>query len=193
MSSRSTTLPLCFWYRGSSSEFWRWQRSINDAKWTFLPLVLDSSTTSFLFLTFVSWHAGIFSYFSVLFPLLPWLSVFLALEASEWICAQDFHESLNSSPWQWRDLDDVCVQLFPIWVSYIRRHRQYKRMWSCVSQNCGGFPHCSLWVFCKALLLASELPTFHERLSLWVWILRHLVQWRRFLAIVWHYQALASR
>ena len=25
MSPRSTTLPSCFWYWGSSSEFWRWQ------------------------------------------------------------------------------------------------------------------------------------------------------------------------
>ena len=28
-----------------------------------------------------------------------------------------------------------------------------------------GFPHCSLSVFCKALLLASELATFYKRLS----------------------------
>ena len=33
---------------------------------------------------------------------------------------------------------------------------------SCVSQYCGGFAHCSLLVFCKALLLASN---FYERLS----------------------------
>ena len=64
MSPRSTTLPLYFWYWGSNSRFLRWQRSINDAKWTFLPLVLVSSITSFLFLTFVSCHAGMFSNFS---------------------------------------------------------------------------------------------------------------------------------
>ena len=29
-----------------------------------------------------------------------------------------------------------------------------------------GLPHCSLSVFCKALLLASELPTFYEQLPL---------------------------
>ena len=61
MSQRSTTLPLYFWYRGSNSEFLRWQRSIHDAKWTFLPLFLASSITSFLFLTFVSCNAGIFA------------------------------------------------------------------------------------------------------------------------------------
>ena len=64
MSPRSTTLPLYFWYRGSNPELLRWQRSINDAKWTYLPLFLASSITSFLFLTFVSCHVGIFFSFS---------------------------------------------------------------------------------------------------------------------------------
>ena len=45
MSPRSTTLPLYFWCWGSNSEFLRWQRSINDAKWTFLHLFLASSIT----------------------------------------------------------------------------------------------------------------------------------------------------
>ena len=49
MSPRSTTLPLYFWNWGSSSDFLRWQRSINDAKWTFLPSFLASAITSFLF------------------------------------------------------------------------------------------------------------------------------------------------
>ena len=61
MSPRSTTRPLYFWNCGSNSEFLRWQRSINDAKWTFLPLFLASSITSFLLPTFVSCPAGIFS------------------------------------------------------------------------------------------------------------------------------------
>ena len=47
MSPRSTTLPLYFWYWGSSSEFLRWQRSINDATWIFLPLFCASSISSF--------------------------------------------------------------------------------------------------------------------------------------------------
>ena len=64
VSPRSTTLPLYFWYWGSSSEFLRWQRSTNDAKKTFIPLFLASSVTSFLFLTLVSCHTGIFSSFS---------------------------------------------------------------------------------------------------------------------------------
>ena len=64
MSRRSTTLPFYFWKFGSNSEFLRWHRSINDAKWTFLTWFLASSITSFLFLTFVSCHAGILSSFS---------------------------------------------------------------------------------------------------------------------------------
>ena len=55
---------------------------------------------------------------------------------------------------------------------------------SCFPQYCGGFPHRSLSVFWKALLLASELPTFYERLSLWAWILR----WRIFHLIVWRFR-----
>ena len=58
-SPRSTTLPLYFWYWGSNSKFLRWQMSINDAKWTFLPLFLASSITYFKFLTFVGCHAWI--------------------------------------------------------------------------------------------------------------------------------------
>ena len=62
-SPRSTTRPLYFWNCGSNSEFLRWQRSIHDAKCTVLPSFLASAITSFLFLTFVSCHAGIFSSF----------------------------------------------------------------------------------------------------------------------------------
>ena len=45
----------------------------------------------------------------------------------------------------------------------MRRHRQYKHMWSCVSQDCGKFLCGNLQVFYKALLLASEFPTLCER------------------------------
>ena len=41
--------------------------SINDAKCTVLPSFLASAITSFLFLTFASCHAGIFSSFSHFF------------------------------------------------------------------------------------------------------------------------------
>ena len=42
VSPRSTPRPLYFWNCGSDSEILRWQRSINDAKWTvisFFPLL----------------------------------------------------------------------------------------------------------------------------------------------------------
>ena len=64
MSPRSTTRPLYFWCFASISAFFRWQMSINDAKWTVAPDVLASSITSFLLLTFVRSHARIFSNFS---------------------------------------------------------------------------------------------------------------------------------
>ena len=67
---------LCtFWYWNSSSKFLRWQMSINDAKWTLLPLFFASSITSFLFLTFVSCHARIFSSFSHSFSTAAFASV----------------------------------------------------------------------------------------------------------------------
>ena len=66
MSPRTTALPSYLWYWGSSSEFLRWQRSINDAKWTFLPLVLASLITSFLLLT----SSAAMPEFSPMFPIL---------------------------------------------------------------------------------------------------------------------------
>ena len=83
MSPRSTTLPLYFWYWGSSSEFSRWQRSIYDAKWSFLPLFLASPITSLLFLTFLSCHVGILSSFSSSFSTAALHLVFSLLEAQE--------------------------------------------------------------------------------------------------------------
>ena len=45
-----------------------------------------------------------------------------------------------------------------------------------------GFSAAVHWSFSRLLLLASEFPTFHEQLSWYVWILRH-VQWRRYYVI----------
>ena len=56
MSPRNTTRPLHFWCFASKSAFFEWQKSISEAKWTFMPLVLASSITSFLLLTFVRSH-----------------------------------------------------------------------------------------------------------------------------------------
>ena len=87
------------------------------------------------------------------------------------------------------DLHDRFALRLPIEFSQIRQLRQYKVIWSCVlvlssasttqayfclafPNIAVGFPHCSLSVFCKALLLASELPTFNEHFSLYARI-RH--------------------
>ena len=87
-------------------------------------------------------------FFPIISPLLPLHLEFLTLEASEWICEQDCNESQNSSLLQWCDLDEVCVHLLLTLISCFRRHQQYKRFLSWVSQYCGGFLHCSLSVFC---------------------------------------------
>ena len=62
--------------------------------------------------------------------------------------------------WSWWGL---CPALSSLGLVFFFRHQQYKRISSCVSQCCGGLLHCFLSVFCKALLLASEFPTFYER------------------------------
>ena len=54
-------------------------------------------------------------------------------------------------------------ELLPIEISKTRQLRQYKRIWSCVSQQCRRFPrYFGTLKFYKALLLASEFPTFYE-------------------------------
>ena len=93
MSPRNTTLPLHFWYWGSNSEFLRWQRSINDAKWTFLPLFLASLIASFLYLTFSAAMPEFSRIFPIIFPLMPLHLEISMLEASEWICEKDCNES----------------------------------------------------------------------------------------------------
>ena len=50
-----------------------------------------------------------------------------------------------------------------------------------------------LRVFCKALLLASEHPTFYDYFWWCVWILHPQVQWRRYHATVWRNRGLVSR
>ena len=103
MSHRSTTLPLYFW-----------------EKWTCLPLFYASSITSFLFLTFVSCHARIFSSFSIIFPRLPLHPVFLMLEASEETRVPHCSGSMNLFPLQRCDLHDTFAVLLPIVFSQIR-------------------------------------------------------------------------
>ena len=115
--------------------------------------------------------------FSPVFPILSRNWNFLMLEASEWSCEQDCNESWwTTSLLQWCDIDEVCVLLLLAVVSCFRRHQQHKCILTSVSQYCGGVLHCSSSLFCKALLLASELPTFYGWLWLWAWILHRLAQ-----------------
>ena len=86
MSPRSATLLLYLWNCGSNAEFLRWQRS-NDAKCSFLTSFL---ATSFLFLTFLSCHADIFSNFSHSFP--P--GIFIA-----WGIGTNFVHELSVTQW----------------------------------------------------------------------------------------------
>ena len=60
-SENSSTFVFLFCLQFS---IFRWYVSINGAKWTLAPFVLASSITSFLLLTFVRFHAEIFSNFS---------------------------------------------------------------------------------------------------------------------------------
>ena len=61
--------PACvLWYWGSSSEFFRWLRSINDAKWTFLPLFLASRSLLSCFWLSSAAMPGISRVFTILSP-----------------------------------------------------------------------------------------------------------------------------
>ena len=96
-------LILRFWLRIlKMTKIHQWR------KMNFSALSPCFSDHSFLFLTFASYHVPYFSTAALAFVF------FLMLEASEWICAQEYIDSMNSSPLQWCDLGDVCVQLFPI-------------------------------------------------------------------------------
>ena len=61
------------------------------------------------------------------------------------------------------DHRDTCAAHLPIVFSYIRRHRQYKHIWSCVFPILRQVSPRQCAVFYTALLLASEFPTFYER------------------------------
>ena len=97
MSPRSATMPLYFWYWGSSSDFLRRHRSINDAKWIVWPALHASSITNlFLVSDFRQLPCWIFHYFP-LFPLhlfifwrLKHRSEFLHKFA--WLCASSCSE-----------------------------------------------------------------------------------------------------
>ena len=157
----------------------------------FLPLFLASSITSFMFLTFVSCHAGIFQIF-LIFPLLPLHPFFF----NAWGIG------INLCTKWWR-LSEF-IPFAAMWSSWYRCGIPSNRILTdslastiqadlvLFSQCCCKFHGGNLLVLYKALVLASEFPTFYERFSWCVWIL-HLIQWRRYHVFVWHYRSLVSR
>ena len=104
VSPRSTTRPLYFWRFASNSAFFKWHMSISEAKWTFAPFVLASSITSFLLLTFVRFHAEMFSNF---FPFLVHCC----------LCCGNFHGLRQRNKF----VNQICSELSPfpaIWSSW---------------------------------------------------------------------------
>ena len=113
----------------------------------------------FLFLTFVSCHAGIFSSFSILSQLPPSHLLFSMLEASE-NYVPNCNGQMNLFLLQRCDLRDACANLFLIDSSASAIQAYF---WSCFPQYCGRFHRGNLLVFYKVVLLASEFPAIHER------------------------------
>ena len=97
-----------FWCFTSNSAFFRWHRSINDAKWTVAPDVLASSITSFLLLTFVKFHAENLTIFSLL--------------CHRCFCCENFHSLRHRNKFVNRIIDVLwwiftfsCNMVFMMW------------------------------------------------------------------------------
>ena len=148
--------------------------SINDEKWTFLPLFLASSVTSFLFLTFVSCHMPGFSpVFPIIFPLPPvLLEFFIAWGIGMNLCTKictDLKEWV-SFPAVWWSWWGFCVQLLPAFGSLIAFVGTNNTSVFCLAflQYCGAsFTSCSVShrSFSRHRCWHRNLPTFYERLS----------------------------
>ena len=196
MSPRSTTLPLYFWNWGSNFEFLRWQRSISDAKWTFLPLFLASSITSF-FLCFWLLSAAMPAFLRF-FPfyfhcclrirnfqcLSHWNKlVYLIVVMVQWIIpfARDVifvipvRHTFQSYPQSFVDIDNTST--FGLFLP----------------NTAASFPAAIYWCPTRHCCWHRNLQ-LSTSIFLWcVWILHPQVQWRRYHVTVWHYRALVSR
>ena len=128
MSPRSTTLPLHFWNFGSNPEFLTRHRSINDAKWTFLPFIPCFINHFFLVSDFRQLHMPGFSpVFPILLPLLPVHLESLVLEASEFkpwsrafvgINNTNIHDFCGCHLGRWRSLFSArCVRTWIIFYN----------------------------------------------------------------------------
>ena len=138
-----------------------------NVRFCFFPCL---GVTSFLFLTFVSCHAGIFSSLSH--------SLSTAAFASGMFIAWGIgikKSSFHTLPRRFVGFNDACV--------------------FCLAntQNASSFPVTLRVGFCKALQLASELPTFYAHFSQFPRIPHPLDQWSKYLANFWHCQASVFR
>ena len=173
MSPRSTIEPLYFWYWGSSSDFLRRHRSINDAKWIVWPALHASSITNFFLVSdFRQLPYWIFPFFLHYCFCIHYFSM---LEASEWISAQNCMTQWFLSFCKMWSSWHFCGTL-PNRILIESSASTTQANLFCVSQYRSGFLRGNVLVFCKALLLTSEFLTFCERFSCFPWILHHQVQ-----------------
>ena len=184
MSPRSKTRPLYFWCCVPNSAFFKWQMSISEAKWTFAPFVLAPSITSFLLLTFVRSHAGIFSNFSNSLSttafatgiLMAW-SIGINL-CTKFLCCRNCHPFLQYVP------HDNSVEILPyavLWIHWFQGCTQALTWnhWSC----CGSHHACFSCLSCKAWQEPLEFPISCEHSEWFLWIPCPRGQWSKYLVI----------
>ena len=187
MSPRSTSRPLYFWYWGSNSEFLRWQRSISDATWTFLPLFLASS---------IFWLSSaampVFSSIFHSFSTAAFASGILMLEASEFTYVPCCNDLI---------IDSFCsdvIFVLPVrhtFQSYSHRFVGIDNtsIFGLVFPNIATSFLVAIYWFFRHCCWHRHFQLSTNVFSWCVEILHHLVQWRRYHVIVWHYRALVSR
>ena len=191
MSPRSTTLPLYFRYWGSS---WDDRSPLTTQSVRFYPhSLLQRSPTSFLFLTFVSCHAGIFSYFPIPSPLLPLLLVFHGLRHRN-----KFVHYIVATEWIYSFRCNMILMI-PTRSSFQSNSRGlvsfHNTSMFCLTfpNTAVGFPTVVYWCFARHCCWYRnfQLPTS-------VFLMMFLKssssgQWSKHQVIFWHYRGLVSR
>ena len=127
---------------------------MNDAKWTVFHSFLASALTAFLFLTFVSCHAGIFSSCSHSFSTAAFASgIFMAWSIGKF-CAQDC---------SWLNEFIPLPAMWSSWFLFLRPFRAYPHRFAGLNDAC---------VFCPASTksatgfpVLASLPNFHSSQS----------------------------
>ena len=152
ISPRSTTRPLYFWCFVSNWAFFKWHMSISEAKWTAAPVVLASSITSFLLLTFVRFHAEIFSNFSHSLSTAAFAAeIFMAwsIGINLWTklqCCNEFSPfpAIWSSWWVGKKILPYAI----LWIHWLPKYTQVL-IWRYWSFHHSHNSYCSCWS-CKA-------------------------------------------